>query len=281
MAVDARHHLLRPRRPLAGHRRRRRPARPPRSAPSSTIPAGRPPTAPRSATCRCASGSPSSTASTPSRCSSPTARCRPTPSCSTSSSRAGDAVIVEKPTYDRTLLNLRNRGADVRMVVAARPTASTSTRCATLLDGGVAPDARAHHPQLPEPGRLHAVAGQAPARCSRSPREYGFTDLRGRPVRRRSASAGEPLPTMLSTGRRGPRRLRVVVLQDRLPGHPRRLPRRAGRADRRDRQAARPTPTSRPTWWPQSIVYQFCVDGGDRPLDRDASRRRSPSASRR
>src|SRR6187397_3354214 len=28
----------------------------------------------------------------------------------------GDAVIVESPTYDRTLLNLRNRGADVRMV---------------------------------------------------------------------------------------------------------------------------------------------------------------------
>ena len=28
----------------------------------------------------------------------------------------GDAVIVESPTYDRTLLNLRNLGADVRMV---------------------------------------------------------------------------------------------------------------------------------------------------------------------
>src|SRR4051794_3194471 len=28
----------------------------------------------------------------------------------------GDAVIAESPTYDRTLLNLRNRGADVRMV---------------------------------------------------------------------------------------------------------------------------------------------------------------------
>jgi len=28
----------------------------------------------------------------------------------------GDAVIVESPTYDRTLLNLRNRGADIHMV---------------------------------------------------------------------------------------------------------------------------------------------------------------------
>jgi 2-aminoadipate transaminase len=29
---------------------------------------------------------------------------------------SGDSVIVERPTYDRTLLSLRNRGADVRMV---------------------------------------------------------------------------------------------------------------------------------------------------------------------
>jgi len=29
---------------------------------------------------------------------------------------AGDAVVVEKPTYDRTLLNLRGLGADVRMI---------------------------------------------------------------------------------------------------------------------------------------------------------------------
>src|SRR3954466_11955352 len=29
---------------------------------------------------------------------------------------AGDPVIVESPTYDRTLLNLRNRAADIRMV---------------------------------------------------------------------------------------------------------------------------------------------------------------------
>src|SRR5688572_8200832 len=28
----------------------------------------------------------------------------------------GDAVVVESPTYDRTLLNLRQRGADVQMV---------------------------------------------------------------------------------------------------------------------------------------------------------------------
>ena len=67
------------------------------------------PTARPSATSRCASGSPSSTASRSSRCSSPTARCRPTRSCSSCSSNPGDPVVVESPTYDRTLLNLRNR----------------------------------------------------------------------------------------------------------------------------------------------------------------------------
>ncbi len=30
--------------------------------------------------------------------------------------QSGDSVIVERPTYDRTLLALRNRGADIRMV---------------------------------------------------------------------------------------------------------------------------------------------------------------------
>jgi aspartate/methionine/tyrosine aminotransferase len=33
----------------------------------------------------------------------------------------GDAVVVESPTYDRTLLNLRNRGADIRMMLIKRP----------------------------------------------------------------------------------------------------------------------------------------------------------------
>ena len=30
--------------------------------------------------------------------------------------KPGDAVVVESPTYDRTLLNLRNRDADIHMV---------------------------------------------------------------------------------------------------------------------------------------------------------------------
>ena len=72
--------------------------------------------------------------------------------------RPGDEVIVERPTYDRTLLSLRQRGAH-----AARGGAAAGRhrhgRTGAPADGGLAraADARAHHPQLPEPGGVHAV----------------------------------------------------------------------------------------------------------------------------
>ena len=47
---------------------------------------------------------------------------------------------------------------------------------------------------------------------------------------------GETLPTMLSLDDARPRRLRLVVLEDRLPRHPRRLPRGPAGADRRRRE---------------------------------------------
>src|SRR5687767_12357908 len=51
---------------------------------------------------------------------------------------AGDSVVVEAPTYDRTLLNLRNRGADVRMVDLQTDGIDTDA-LAQLLEEGVAP----------------------------------------------------------------------------------------------------------------------------------------------
>ena len=49
--------------------------------------------------------------------------------------------------------------------------------------GRRAAEARPHHPQLPEPGGLHALAREAPAPARAEPR-IRFHDLRGRPVRR-------------------------------------------------------------------------------------------------
>src|ERR671917_793881 len=50
----------------------------------------------------------------------------------------GDTVVVESPTYDRTLLNLRGRGADIRMVELETDGIDVEA-LAGLLEGGVAP----------------------------------------------------------------------------------------------------------------------------------------------
>ena len=151
---------------------------------------------------------------------------------------------------------------------SSSPTASTSTRCASAARGRPAPEARAHHPQLPEPGRLHAVAREArPAagagRASTTSSIFEddpYVELR---------FAGETLPTMLSLDEADQRGLRVVVLQDRLPRHPRRLPRRARRTSSpRSSKLATNTYIS-PNMVAQSIVNEFCRCGRDRALDRD------------
>jgi 2-aminoadipate transaminase len=46
--------------------------------------------------------------------------------------KPGDAVVVESPTYDRTLLNLRNRGADIHMVELETDGISTEALETTL-----------------------------------------------------------------------------------------------------------------------------------------------------
>src|ERR687894_608727 len=50
----------------------------------------------------------------------------------------GDPVVVESPTYDRTLLNLRNRGADIRMVPLDTDGIDTDA-LRSLLERGVKP----------------------------------------------------------------------------------------------------------------------------------------------
>ena len=87
-----------------------------RTARSPTTPPAPPPTARRSATCRCASGSPSSTVVAPSAVIVTNGSMQADAFLFDELVAPGDAVIVEKPTYDRTLLSLRERGADVRAV---------------------------------------------------------------------------------------------------------------------------------------------------------------------
>src|SRR3954447_23821731 len=51
----------------------------------------------------------------------------------------GDAVVVERPTYDRTLLNLRNLGADIRMIELQTDGIDTAALADLLSEGEVRP----------------------------------------------------------------------------------------------------------------------------------------------
>ena len=107
---------------------------------------------------------------------------------------AGDTVVVEKPTYDRTLLGLKERGADVRMVTLQEDGISTS-ELRELLDAGLRPTLAHIIPNFQNPAgytlsldkrhELLALAG-----------EYGFTLFEDDPYQA-IRFAGEELPRML------------------------------------------------------------------------------------
>ena len=205
--------LLRARRAVARHRRRGRPARRGcarvRERPRRHDRVRHR----RSATRACAAGSPTATASSRSGCSSRTGRCRPTRSCSSSSCDAGDEVIVERPTYDRTLLSLRGRGARVHAVRARarRHRHRRARRAARRRAPARAADARAHHPQLPEPRRLHALPREAQARCWSWPQSTASSCSRTTPTWSCASAASRCrrcsrwTPSASCTRRRSPR----------------------------------------------------------------------------
>jgi DNA-binding transcriptional MocR family regulator len=107
----------------------------------------------------------------------------------------GDTVIVERPTYDRTLLSLRDRGADVRMVELEDDGIDVAALERVLSAGG-------------DPKLAHIIPNfQNPAGCTLSlakrerllslAREHRFTIFEDDPyvdIR----FEGSPLPTMLS-----------------------------------------------------------------------------------
>ncbi len=108
---------------------------------------------------------------------------------------AGDAVVVEKPTYDRTLLNLRSLGADVRMVRLQTDGIETAELRA-LVDGGVRPKLAHVIPNFQNPAgytlslaKRHELLEIAAA--------SGFMLFEDDPYRHIRFS-GEDLPTMLS-----------------------------------------------------------------------------------
>jgi 2-aminoadipate transaminase len=107
----------------------------------------------------------------------------------------GDAVIVERPTYDRTLLGLRNRGAEIH-AVELEPDGIDVDALERLLDEGVAPKLAHIIPNFQNP------AGYTLSRAKRErllelATRHEFTIFEDDPyvaLRFR----GESLPTMLS-----------------------------------------------------------------------------------
>ncbi|MGH3648101.1 MAG: PLP-dependent aminotransferase family protein [Micromonosporaceae bacterium] len=107
----------------------------------------------------------------------------------------GDAVIVEKPTYDRTLLGLRERGAEVHQVTLAEDGIDVD-ELRQLLESGVRPTLAHIIPNYQNPAGVTLSEEKRRALIALAA-EYRFTIFEDDPyadIRFR----GEKLPSMLS-----------------------------------------------------------------------------------
>ncbi len=109
---------------------------------------------------------------------------------------AGDTVIVELPTYDRTLLSLRNRGADVRMV-ELEPDGIDTAALERVLASGAQPKLAHIIPNFQNPAGYTLSAAKR-QRLVELARTHGFTIFEDDPYVTLRFE-GESLPTMFST----------------------------------------------------------------------------------
>jgi len=108
---------------------------------------------------------------------------------------AGEPVVVEKPTYDRTLLNLRELGAQVHQVTL-EPDGLDVSELRKLLESGVRPTVAHIIPNYQNPAGVTLSLDKRRALVDLAV-EYGFTIFEDDPyadIRFR----GEKLPSMLS-----------------------------------------------------------------------------------
>jgi 2-aminoadipate transaminase len=112
--------------------------------------------------------------------------------------RAGDEVIVERPTYDRTLLSLRQRGARVHAVELQHDGIDTDALAELLSSsGGGAQPTLAHIiPNFQNPAG-YTLSYEKRTRLLELAREHGFMVFEDDPYVELRFS-GETLPTMLS-----------------------------------------------------------------------------------
>src|SRR5918992_519946 len=109
---------------------------------------------------------------------------------------AGDAVVVESPTYDRTLLNLRNRGADIRMIELQTDGIDVHGLQSLLREEGARPTLAHVIPNFQNPAG-YTLSAPKRAKLLELAREFDFTLFEDDPyisIR----FEGESMPTMLS-----------------------------------------------------------------------------------
>jgi DNA-binding transcriptional MocR family regulator len=169
----------------------------------------------------------------------------------------GDAVIVERPTYDRTLLNLQGRGADVRPVNLQTDGIDTS-ELEGLLRDGLRPTLAHIIPNFQNPAgyTLSAAKRQDLLRLAG---EYGFLLFEDDPyidIRFR----GESLPTMLSQDQSGSVIYASSFSKTVCPGI--RVGYLVGPAERiAEIQRLATNTYISPNMVAQSLVYEFCSSG--------------------
>ncbi|MTD46114.1 aminotransferase class I/II-fold pyridoxal phosphate-dependent enzyme [Conexibacter sp. W3-3-2] len=177
---------------------------------------------------------------------------------------SGKPVIVEKPTYDRTLLSLKGRGAEVHMV-SLQPDGIDTDELAQLLESGVRPTLAHIIPNFQNPAGYTLSLAKRQALLALA-KQYGFTIFEDDPyvaIRFR----GESLETMLDLD--GGADTQNVVYASSFsktvcPGI--RVGYLVGPKDVIAAIAKRATNTYiSPNQVAQSIVHKFCVSGG---LDR-------------
>ncbi|MEU1883905.1 PLP-dependent aminotransferase family protein [Micromonospora sp. WMMD987] len=114
--------------------------------------------------------------------------------------RRGDAVVVERPTYDRTLLNLQRMGGEIHGV-GIEPDGLDTAELRKLLESGVRPRLAHVIPNYQNPAGV-TLSLEKRRELLDLAAEFGFTIFEDDPyadIRFR----GEPLPSMLSMDTRG------------------------------------------------------------------------------
>jgi DNA-binding transcriptional MocR family regulator len=109
--------------------------------------------------------------------------------------KPGDTVIVERPTYDRTLLSLRGRGADVRAVELESDGIDVAA-LQRVLSAGAAPTLAHIIPNFQNPAG-YTLSAQKRGQLLELAREHGFVVFEDDPYVDLRFE-GERLPTMLS-----------------------------------------------------------------------------------